>query len=377
MSSHVQVLSINPDQGSIVEAPDTNSLFSYTSGRFLFNETLRLKERHVEFNVGALQLAAEKANNTHGKTVGITKLAEGGFNRVFTIQFQDGFEMIAKIQYHLVEPKYFATASEAATLTFLRSEGIPVPEVYGYCASADNPVGAEYILMEKAAGDCLVSKWEDLNDSEIRQLAYSFVQLERKLFKLPFSATGSLYFKTEIDAGLQVPLYKEQAANQNSQFCIGPIADYMFWYGKRVGLDLDRGPWTSPVDYLQSIAKKEVKWTMNHGKSMEPDFPYNAIGLGIQHPNDYLKLLNDYQKLAPYLLPRDTTHPFNQPILRHPLKAQTTHRTCNPVSRNFQKIYPIYWNRRERQRSSSIAGICFSLPIMRLTVIITRNTLRL
>lgn len=107
-------------------------MFSYTSGRYLFSEEARLKERYVKFNVDALQFAAEASvGNEHGKVISINKLAERGFNRVLIVKFKDGFELIAKLPYHIAQPTYFATASEAATLTFLRSKGIPVPEVYG------------------------------------------------------------------------------------------------------------------------------------------------------------------------------------------------------------------------------------------------------
>ncbi|KAF1842081.1 kinase-like protein [Cucurbitaria berberidis CBS 394.84] len=298
---------------------DDASLFSYTSGRYLFNEELRLKERHVEFNVEALQLAAEASvGNKHGKTISIKKLAEGGFNRVLILKLQDGFELIAKIPYHIARPEYFATASEAATLTFLRSIGIPVPEVYDYSATADNPVGTEYVLMEKAPGICLASRWEHLQDLEIRRLAHSFVELEQKLFKVPFSATGSLYFKKDIASSLQAPLYTEEHAREANQFCIGPIADYMFWYGRRAGLQVNHGPWKNHVEYLQSVAKKEMDWTERYGRSLEPDFPHNDLGLGLQDPQDHLKLLEYYQLLTPHLLPKNPAHPFNQPMLRHP-----------------------------------------------------------
>jgi aminoglycoside phosphotransferase (APT) family kinase protein len=114
----------------------------------------------VEFNVEALQHAAEASvSNEHGKAISIAKTAEGGFNRVFTLTLEDGFKLIAKVPYHIAVPNYFATASEAATLTFLRSKDIPVPEVYDYCANAENPVGTEYIFMEKASGVSLKSKW--------------------------------------------------------------------------------------------------------------------------------------------------------------------------------------------------------------------------
>jgi hypothetical protein len=173
-----------------------SSLFSYTSGRYLFNEEIRLKERYVVFDVEALQQVAEAVvGDRHGKIVSIAKLAEGGFNRVFTLVLQDGFELIAKIPYSMTCPPYFATASEAATLTFLRSRGIPVPEVYAYSATAEDPVGTEYILMEKAPGVFLASKWKSSKDIEIRRLAHSFVELENIFSQIPFSATGSLYFK--------------------------------------------------------------------------------------------------------------------------------------------------------------------------------------
>ncbi|KAF2247950.1 hypothetical protein BU26DRAFT_519748 [Trematosphaeria pertusa] len=246
------------------------------------------------------------------------RLAEGGFNRVFILVLQDGFELIAKIPYHISRPEYYATASEAATLTFLRLQGLPVPEVYSYSATAESPVGAEYILMERAPGICLASRWLDLQDLEIRRLAHSFVELEKRLFQIPFSATGSLYFKKDIPYGLQAPLYREERTAEADRFCIGPIADYMFWYGKRTGLKLNRGPWKSHVEYLQSIAQKEMDWTLRYGKPMEPDFPHNTLGLGFQRPEDYLKLLKCYQLLTPHLLPKDPAHPFNLPTLRHP-----------------------------------------------------------
>ncbi|PSN74907.1 hypothetical protein BS50DRAFT_628163 [Corynespora cassiicola Philippines] len=104
-----------------VDTPNNISLFSCTSVRYLFNENTRLKERYVEFNVGILQHAAEDSvGNKHGKFISTKKLAEGDFNPVFVLKMQEGFELIAKTRYHITRPEYFATASEAATLTFLR-----------------------------------------------------------------------------------------------------------------------------------------------------------------------------------------------------------------------------------------------------------------
>ncbi|PGH18351.1 hypothetical protein AJ80_04529, partial [Polytolypa hystricis UAMH7299] len=54
-------------------------------------------ERYVEFNVEAFkELAAHGIEPGHGKVTNITKFAEGGFNRVFLLTMEDGFQAIAK-----------------------------------------------------------------------------------------------------------------------------------------------------------------------------------------------------------------------------------------------------------------------------------------
>lgn len=111
----------------------SRTLFSYTSGRFIYNEQKRLEERYVVFDVAALKEAVCK-HTGRGRVTNLTKLAEGGFNRAFLVTLDDCFQVIVKIPYHISVPKQYATASEAATLTFLRSKGVPVPEVYGWSA---------------------------------------------------------------------------------------------------------------------------------------------------------------------------------------------------------------------------------------------------
>lgn len=130
----------------------------------------------------------------HGHATRIAKLAEGDFSRVFLITMDDGFEIIAKIPYHLAGPRHYASASEAATLylCFLHSKGIPVPKLYGYSSSEDNPVGVEYIPIEKARGGSLQSRWHALSKRELHKLASTFVEIEMKLFSIPFRSIGSM-----------------------------------------------------------------------------------------------------------------------------------------------------------------------------------------
>ena len=110
-------------------------LFSYTTGRYLYNEHIRLAERYVEFNIGALEAVAVRSVDRK-KVVHTSKLAEGGFNRIFLLTMDDGFEVIAKIPFPLTVPKRLTTESEVATLD-LRSptrRGPRGPQMDGeYC----------------------------------------------------------------------------------------------------------------------------------------------------------------------------------------------------------------------------------------------------
>jgi lysyl-tRNA synthetase class 2 len=71
----------------------------------------------------------------------------------------NNIQVIAKIPNPYI-PQKFATASEVATLDFLRNElGIPVPRVFAWSSGKDQLVGVEYIIMEKAAGNELGKSW--------------------------------------------------------------------------------------------------------------------------------------------------------------------------------------------------------------------------
>ena len=103
---------------------------------FSINDVLRLTERRRVFNVDGLRrLAAESVDRSSDDIVDLKKLAEGGFNRTFLITMRCGFQMVARIPYTFTTPKYFDVASELATMAFLCSSGLPIPEVYGYSPS--------------------------------------------------------------------------------------------------------------------------------------------------------------------------------------------------------------------------------------------------
>ncbi|KAI1932130.1 Phosphotransferase enzyme [Ophidiomyces ophidiicola] len=79
-------------------------------------------------------------------------------------------------------------------MDFTRSElDIPVPKVLAWHSrAAENQVGAEYIIMEKAAGSCLSNVWPNLNNQQKRDIIQAVIKLEVKFLSNPFGGIGSL-----------------------------------------------------------------------------------------------------------------------------------------------------------------------------------------
>ena len=211
------------------------------SNMFSINDVLRQAERRRVFNVDGLsRLAAESVGRSPDDIVDLKKLAEGGFNRTFLITMRGGFQMVARIPYTVTTPKYFALASEVATMTLLRSSGLPIPEVYGYSPSPDNVAETEYIFMEFVEGIQLSNIWFDLEEEDIVSITRQFAELESKMMSVAFPAGGSLYYTRDlekVDGRPGIPL-------EDGRFCVGPDTRLPLWYGRRSQLNVDRGPCT-------------------------------------------------------------------------------------------------------------------------------------
>ncbi|KAF5375832.1 hypothetical protein D9615_008232 [Tricholomella constricta] len=292
-----------------------NDLFNYSSGRWLVNNDLRLEERRREFDVDELcRLAAQSVGRSSQDIDTFVKLAEGGFNRTFLITMHGGFEMVARIPYPVTVPKFYAIASEVATMRFLRSSGLPVPEVYDYSPSSDNAAKTEYIFMEYMRGTKLSDVWLELDEEEIVLVLRQLAQLESRMMSIRFPAGGSLYYTSDLEkvAGRTgIPLNDEL-------FCVGLDARLHMWYGRRSQLDVDRGPYESAEAALVAVARKEQAYLERFGR---PLLPFQrerreAYGHKEQSPSDHIKNLQRYSLIASLLVPKNSAlHRF---CIRHP-----------------------------------------------------------
>lgn len=154
----------------------------------------------------------------------------------------DGFQFVGRIPYPATEPKRLVIASEVATMDFLRMNGIPVPKIYGYSTTSENLAGTEYIFMELVRGSNLGDIWFDLSEKARITVVTRLVELESRLFTLPFPASGSLYYAKDLGVETEKIALLTSETSPESCFCVGPDTRLSLWYGRRSQLDVDRGP---------------------------------------------------------------------------------------------------------------------------------------
>lgn len=220
--------------------PPDHPFFNYTSGRWLIHETAQLEKRCLKFDVQALKDVVMSTCPGASSVISMEKLPEGNFNKVLLVQLDNGREVVARLRNPNAGPVNLVTASEVATMEYARRKlGVPVPRVLGWCSNRnDTPVGAEYIIMEKAPGIEIFRIWPDLDHLQKIKLVRELVKIEGKLAAATFPAHGSLYFRDFAEAeGL--PLVHEAV---NDDFVVGPSVSPTFWDDERERMDVDRGP---------------------------------------------------------------------------------------------------------------------------------------
>ncbi|KAF2172794.1 hypothetical protein M409DRAFT_35412 [Zasmidium cellare ATCC 36951] len=296
---------------------DPESLYSYSSGRWLWNEEQQMACRRRRFNVTEL---AQAAAPTVGSQfcVKLAKLSEGSFNKAFLLTMDNGKEMIAKLPNPNAGYEHLTTASEVATMDYVRNVlGVPVPQVYAWSSSADNPVGAEYILMEKCRGLELHKVWDTITDRQKAAIIHKLVSYEAAFTSSKLPAYGSLYYAkdldaTETDQRILLPL---EGDTKFPAFAVGPTTDRNFFDHGRAGATTNQGPWATVEEYNLAIAEREIACLQRSSKFPDPQGFYNGPGQYQQNSRTKIQTLRDYEKVAQYLKPTDPI--LSEPVVWH------------------------------------------------------------
>lgn len=122
-----------------------------------------------------------------------------------------------------------------------RHTSIPVPRVISWSSDSSNAVGAEYVIMEKAAGVRLFQLWGTMTEFEKLQLIKNLTKLEAQLAAIKFPAYGGLYLRTDPSGSNRL---LDSDIDPSQSFCLGPTCDRA--YNTDMTLEFNRGPCALP-----------------------------------------------------------------------------------------------------------------------------------
>ena len=122
--------------------------------------------------------------------------------------------------------------------------GTPAPKVLDWCSKApETPVGAEYIIMEKATGVQLDKVWPKMNIKDRFEVAKAVSRYQKAWMSTSFSQYGSLYYSSGLSDSDGCVLVKEDGTRvKERRFAIGPSTGRGFLDDGRITLAFDRGP---------------------------------------------------------------------------------------------------------------------------------------
>jgi aminoglycoside phosphotransferase (APT) family kinase protein len=142
--------------------------------------------------------------NSHFSTVcRLEKLAEG-CHKVYDIVQENGSSPGVVRVAAPAFPKD-KLESEVATLRFLAAHThIPVPTVYAWNSDPSNPVGAEYMIMQKIPGVPASESWETLSMDVKERVVTQVADYLMEMFALRFDRAGSLYLSSTSESNIVV-----------------------------------------------------------------------------------------------------------------------------------------------------------------------------
>ncbi|KZF23975.1 hypothetical protein L228DRAFT_86005 [Xylona heveae TC161] len=295
------------------ESVNREALFAYANGRFLVDEQLQFDRRFLKFNVDAL-CDVVAATDVEPSPIAAIEKREGGFSKALLMKKKNGKEVLAKLPLPLAGPPSLATASEVGVLEYVRKHtNIPVPRVLSWSSDRSNPVGSEYIIMEKAAGIPLFQQWGVMKEFEKLELIKNLTRLEAQLSGISFPSYGSLYLRGSARHSKHHIL--DESIDPSNSFCIGPSCDRSFDSNTTSNLTLprqsfDSGPWNTISSFGTAIAKRELSRLTTGRLNRQPIFYHGTM----EEQTQLLKFTTDIMQML-------DLHPIlrqvSQPTLWH------------------------------------------------------------
>ena len=142
-------------------------------------------------SINQTELSSLASSLRKGQPCKVGERLQGAFNVLFHIHFNDGVTWLAR--FPLPQCPSLRMKSEIATMKYVKERTkIPIPEVYAYDLSSNNPIGAPYMLMNKLPGEMLGCKWDSLSHELKRKILHQIVEILIELSTHRFPQIGSL-----------------------------------------------------------------------------------------------------------------------------------------------------------------------------------------
>jgi len=275
--------------------------------------------------------------------------AAGVFSKLFLLHLLDdssGTRESFIMRVSLPVDPYFKTASEVATLQFVRKNtAIPVPQIIAFDSSADNELGFEWTLMSKLPGVPLNSLWEspDLVWEERVQITRMLAVYVKQLKSFKFSLMGNLYPSSRPEFE-RVAWLKDHSSkpsffplSDDPEFAIGPLTTFPFFCGDRIHLQNGRCAFKTSSSYLTSLLHLNISYTKNRKIAALKEDEYDDVS-----ELDYM--IATYESLLsvlPIFFPTRTCRQWHRRNDHRPRICYTTQVVPGTVETERSKQY--YW----------------------------------
>jgi aminoglycoside phosphotransferase (APT) family kinase protein len=199
-----------------------------------------------EPSVDAIKIVVQRALLTETQPE-VMFLAQGGFNKLYTIRLADDHPDYVMRVALPVDP-YFKTESEAATLKLLAEKTRPpVPNVIAYSSSHDNELGFEWILMQHMPGETLPKQLKTMTWEMKEELVKEIVRHIAELKRQNFSGIGNLFLE-----GQPAKHINTRSASP-SEYEIRCVVTMDFFWRARLKQGVPRGPFARSADWLATL----------------------------------------------------------------------------------------------------------------------------
>lgn len=234
-----------PDAGPNIDLiEDQQGKIKWSPGYFSVPDPIWVAEPQIH-SIRSVVAAHIHLFNLDGDDFEVEYFAEGTFNKLYTIRSASkapGTSLEYIFRVCLPAYPWYKLESEITTMELVRMcTNIPVPKVYVFDSDAENPVGHEWMIMDKIKGKCFQDARESMSMEQKKKLAETLADWMHQLSTLRFDKIGSVYRR------------REHPAHSKADFKTGPIVDQTFMADWRLEYKLHRGPYTSIEQYFRSL----------------------------------------------------------------------------------------------------------------------------